>query len=162
MLPWYRLAVGKPGDEWKATSVCRTGWTVARSSQRQAPHASRADDYHSDHDRGLPLADFLRFQPLRIASSASTFLAGHEEERLACKIEWWGVGMFICLEWGTDCLHVARPMPLSSQNPHRLLHHIKIRHGFSFLVLAYPGCPGKEAVKQVFIKSHSLLSLLGT
>ena len=34
----------------------------------------------------------------------------------ACKIEWWGVGVVICLERGADCLHVVQLMPLPSQN----------------------------------------------
>ena len=32
------------------------------------------------------------------------------------KIEWWGVDVVICLEWGADCLHVVQLMPLPSQN----------------------------------------------
>ena len=34
--------------------------------------------------------------------------------------------------------------------PHHLLLHY-IGNGFTFLVLAYSGCPGKEAVKPVFV-----------
>jgi len=56
--------------------------------------------------------------------------------------EWWGAGVAICLERGAD-LHMAQVMPLlltvSCSN--------KIQIGFTFLVPAYPGCPGKEAVK---------------
>jgi len=43
---------------------------------------------------------------------------------------WWGVGVVVCLERGAD-LHMAQLMLI----------------GFIFLVPAYPGCPGKEAVK---------------
>ena len=28
------------------------------------------------------------------------------------KIEWWGVGVVICLVWGADCLHMVHVMPL--------------------------------------------------
>ena len=33
------------------------------------------------------------------------------------KIEWWGVGVVICLDRGSDCLHMVQLMPLSSQTP---------------------------------------------
>ena len=37
------------------------------------------------------------------AFSALTLLVGRQEGHLACKItEWWGFGMVICLERGTD------------------------------------------------------------
>ena len=56
--------------------------------------------------------------------------------------EWWGTGMVICLERGAD-LHMAQLMPL----PLIVSCSSKIQIGFTFLVAAYPGCPGKEAVK---------------
>ena len=37
------------------------------------------------------------------------------------KIEWWGVGVDICLERGADCLHMVQLMPL---HPHHLLPHL--------------------------------------
>jgi len=58
------------------------------------------------------------------------------------KNEWWGVGMVVCLERGAD-LHMAQLMPL----PLTVSCFRKIQIGFAFLVPAYPGCPGKEAVK---------------
>jgi len=36
------------------------------------------------------------------------------------KIEWRGVGVVICLEWGEGCLHMVQLMPLLSQNPPHL------------------------------------------
>jgi len=56
--------------------------------------------------------------------------------------EWWGTGVVICLERGAD-LHMAQLMPL----PVTVSCSSKIQIGFTFLVPAYPGCPGKEAVK---------------
>ena len=50
--------------------------------------------------------------------------------------------MVICLEPGAD-LHMAQLMPL----PLGVSCSSKIQIGFTFLVPAYPGCPGKEAVK---------------
>ena len=81
--------------------------------------------------------------------SALTLLVGRQEEHPACKkIEWWGVGVVICVERGADCLHMAQLMPLPSENP-IISCLISIQTDFTFLVLAYPGCPGKEAIKQV-------------
>ena len=56
--------------------------------------------------------------------------------------QWWGTGMVICLERGAD-LHMAQLMPL----PLTVSCSSKIQIGFTFLVPAYPGCPGKEAIK---------------
>ena len=36
------------------------------------------------------------------------------------KIEWWGVGVVICLERDADCLHMVQLMPLPSQTPSSL------------------------------------------
>jgi len=33
------------------------------------------------------------------------------------KIEWWCVGLVICLQWGADCLNMVQLMPLPSLNP---------------------------------------------
>jgi len=60
--------------------------------------------------------------------------------------EWWGAGMVISLEQGAD-LHTAQLMPL----PLTVSCFSKIQIGFSFLVLAYPGSPGKKAVKRVCV-----------
>jgi len=46
------------------------------------------------------------------AFSALTLLVGQDEGHPACKNEWWGAGMVICLEQGVD-LHMAQLMPLS-------------------------------------------------
>jgi len=68
------------------------------------------------------------------AFSALTLLVGQQEG--------WGAGMVICLERCAD-LHMAQLMPL----PLAVSCSSKIQIGFTFLVPAYPGCPGKEAVK---------------
>jgi len=52
--------------------------------------------------------------------------------------------MVICLEQRAD-LHMAQLMPL----PLTVSCFSKIQISFTFLVPAYPGCPGKEAVKRV-------------
>ena len=52
--------------------------------------------------------------------------------------------MVICLERGADLL-MAQPMPL----PFTVSCFSKIQIGFTFLVPAHPGSPGKRAVKRV-------------
>ena len=79
--------------------------------------------------------------------SALTLLVGQQEGHPACKkTEWWGAGVFICLERGAD-LHMAQLMPL----PLTVSCFSKIPTGFTFLVLAHPGSPGKRAIKQVCV-----------
>jgi len=56
--------------------------------------------------------------------------------------EWWGAGMVVCLERGAD-LHMTQLMPL----PLTVSRFSKIQIGFTFLVPASPGSPGKRAVK---------------
>jgi len=62
------------------------------------------------------------------------------------KNEWWGTGVVICLERGAD-LHIAQLMPL----PLTVSCFSKIQIGFTFLVPAYLGSPGKKAVKRVCV-----------
>jgi len=52
----------------------------------------------------------------------------------------------ICLELGAD-IHMAQLMPL----PLAISCFSKIQTGFTFLVPAYPGCPGQRAVKRVCV-----------
>ena len=54
--------------------------------------------------------------------------------------------MVICLERGAN-LHMVQLMPL----PLTVSCSSKIQIGFTFLVPAYPGCPGKEAVKWLLL-----------
>jgi len=70
-------------------------------------------------------------------------VGGRQEGHPACKkTEWWGAGMIVCLERDAD-LHMAQLMPL----PFTVSCSSKIKICFTFLVPAYPDCPGKEAVK---------------
>ena len=82
-----------------------------------------------------------------VAFSALTLLVGRQEGHPACKkLEWWGTGMVICLERDAD-LHVAQLMPL----PLTVSCFSKIQIGFTFLVPAHLGSPGKRAVKHVCV-----------
>jgi len=62
------------------------------------------------------------------------------------KTEWWGSGVVICLEQGAD-LHMAQLMPV----PLTVSCSSKIQIGFTFLVPADLGSPGKRAVKRVCV-----------
>jgi len=73
-----------------------------------------------------------------IAFSALTLLVGRQEWHLAFKKEWWGAGVVVCLERRAD-LHMAQLMPL----PLTISCFSKIQIGFTFLVPAHPGSPGK-------------------
>ena len=81
---------------------------------------------------------------LQNAFSALTLLVGWQEGRPACKKQWCGASVVICLERGAN-LHVAELMPL----PLTVSCFSKIQLGFTFLVPAHPGSPGKRAVKRV-------------
>ena len=80
------------------------------------------------------------------AFSALTLLVGRQEGHPACKKQWWGTGVVVCLEQGAD-LHTVQLMPL----PLTVSRSSNIQIGFTFLVPAYPGCPGKEAVKWLLL-----------
>ena len=54
------------------------------------------------------------------------------------KTEWWGAGVVICLKWGAD-LHMPQLMPLPLTDS----CFSKIQIGFTFLVPAHLGSPGK-------------------
>jgi len=73
-----------------------------------------------------------------------TLLVGRQDGHPVCKKQWWGTGVVICLERGAD-LHMAPLMPL----PLTVSCSSKIQIGFAFLVLAYTGCHGKEAVQRL-------------
>jgi len=75
-------------------------------------------------------------------NSALTLLVGRHEE--ACKnwvVRYWRG--YLSLEWGANYLHMVQLMPLPP-------HHLLLQYNpewFTFLVPAFPGCPGKKAVK---------------
>ena len=83
---------------------------------------------------------------LRLTFSASTLLVGRQEGHPACKNWVVGAGMVVCLEWDAD-LHMAQLMP----RPLTISRFSKIQIGFTFLLPAYPGSPGKRSIKQVWV-----------
>ena len=63
--------------------------------------------------------------------------------------------MVVYLVRGAD-LHMAQLMPL----PLTVSCSSKIQIGFTFLVPAYPGCPGKEAVKWLYRGTSSVIHMV--
>jgi len=87
------------------------------------------------------------------AFSALTLLVGQQEGHPACKkLEWWVAGMVICLERGAD-LHMAQLMPL----PLTVSCFSKIQIGFTFLVTAHLGSPGKGPLNGCVLNGCVLL-----
>ena len=94
-------------------------------------------------------ADLHIAQLMPLPLTALMLLVGWQEGHPACKkTEWWGADMVICLEQGAD-LHIAQLMPL----PLTVSCFSKIQTGFTFLVPAHPGSPGKRAVKWVCVRN---------
>jgi len=81
---------------------------------------------------------------LPVAFSALTPLVGWQEGHPACKNLSGGV-----LAWLSVWSEMQTCIWPSWCHCHSLLLISKIQIGFTFLVLAYPGSPGKRAVKQV-------------
>ena len=64
------------------------------------------------------------------------------------KTEWWGAGVVVCLQQrDLHYLHMAQLMPL----PLTVSCFTKTQIGFTFLVPAHLGSPGKRAVKWVCV-----------
>ena len=81
------------------------------------------------------------------ALSLLPLLVGWQKGHPACKKQSGEVlAVIVCLEQDAD-LHTAQLMPL----PLTVSCFSKIQIGFTFLVLAHLGSPGKRAVKQVCV-----------
>jgi len=91
---------------------------------------------------------FTSIQSFQFAFSALTVLVGRQKEHPACKrltedvLTWlsvWSEVQVICT-WSSWC------------HCHPIIScFMKTQTGLTFLVLAYPGCPGKEVVKWVSV-----------
>jgi len=89
--------------------------------------------------------------------SALTLLVGRQEGHPACKkTEWWSAGVVVCLERGAD-LHMAQLKLL----PLTVSCFSKIQIGFTFLVPAHLGSPGKTAVKRVSLSVNGQKCICG-
>jgi len=79
--------------------------------------------------------------------SALTLLVGQQEGHPACKKLSGGLLVWLSVWSESADLHMAQLMPLS----HTVSCYSKIQIGFTFLVLAHPGSPGKRAFKRVCV-----------
>ena len=90
---------------------------------------------------------FIWFLVINFAFSALMLLVGRQEGHPACKkTEWCCAGMVICLDRDA-VLHMAQLMPL----PLTISCFSRIQIGFTFLVPAHPGSPGKRTIKRVCV-----------
>jgi len=95
----------------------------------------------------------LKYTLLLSYFSALMLLFGRQEGHPACKkTEWWVAGMIICLERGADS-HMAQLMLL----PLTVSCFSKIQIGFTFLVPAHLGSPGKRAIKRVCLSTQLMI-----
>ena len=89
-------------------------WTICKSAPRSrqitmpAPNRSvflqtRCPSCRPTNSVKALKAYFQIFAPSRLFHSISVLWHCWLEEHVACKIEWWGVGVVICLEQGADC-----------------------------------------------------------
>jgi len=83
---------------------------------------------------------------LVVLDHAFTLLVGWQEAYVLSKTELSGAGVVVCPERGAD-LQVAQLMPLLLT----VSCFSKIHIGFTFLVPAHLGSPGKRAVKRVCV-----------
>ena len=62
------------------------------------------------------------FQKVSLPSELWHCWFGARKSIWPVNVEWWGVGVVVCLERGADCLHVVQLMPLHPQTHHLLPH----------------------------------------
>jgi len=118
--------------------VCRYNWHSAGSLGWQSPVLKYKYIFQTK---------YMEVILSNSAFSALMLLAGRQEGHPACKkLEWWGTGMVISLKRDAD-LHMAQLMPLLLT----VSCFSKIQIGFTFLVPAHQGSPGKRAVKRVCV-----------
>ena len=75
-----------------------------------------------------------------LISDALALLVGRQEGHPACKkTEWWGAGVVVCLESGTD-LHMAQlmPLPLAACSSALLLGRFDCIYSFIWLAERLP------------------------
>ena len=99
--------------------------------------------------RDVTIKQIAKFTTNISAFSALTLLVGRQEGHPACKKLSGGVLAWLSVwsEVQTAELHMAQLMPL----PLTVSCFSKIQIGFTFLVPAHPGRPGKRAVERVYV-----------
>ena len=136
----------KSANETQACSGVRTAAQIVRPLSGVACRTTACIAFQTS-SRQRPKARFTEYLTIYRKNYLQCFDAVGWAAGMASnlyKTEWWGAGVVICLEQGAD-LHVAQLMPL----PLTVSCFSKIQIGFTFLVPAHLGSPGKRAVKRV-------------
>ena len=63
----------------------------------------------------LRLLCFSIVMPSVLLSAFGALTVGRQEEHPACRNEWWGVAVVVCLKHGADCVSMVQLMPLHSK-----------------------------------------------
>ena len=109
----------------------------------------QAKQMHADNSH-LQAMTIFRFHLLLLCYQPSVLWhcwLGVRKSIRPVKIEWWGVGVVICLERGADCLHMVQLMSLHPKTPSSLAS-FKSRVVLSFLYRLTQAVL-KEAVKSI-------------
>ena len=131
----------KPNDMTQYDSFACTSRSALQRRFCCSLHATETIRRPLRTDSFIPRANRPLLQILPTLAALCFFTTDYTECSLG---EWWGAGVVICLERGAD-LHTTQLMTL----PLTVYCSSKIQIGFTFLVPAYPGCSGKEAVKSL-------------
>jgi len=127
----------------KTTTGTAVGQRICQPTIYQAAYVSLACFHHSAHNMYNNITFSLSCCLQCFAFSALTLLVGRQEGHPACKKQSGGVLAWLSVWSEVPDWHIAQLMPL----PLTVSCSSKIQIDFTFLVPAYPGCPGKEAVK---------------
>jgi len=123
-------------DVQKLCNMCvlSLSWNFFVSHDKYiARPSSKEPRWYTDNTTGTgglctldPLSTHTSLPPLLQNPGGATGESVHP-----VKIQWWRVGMVICLEQGADCLHMVQLMPLPSRNP-TISCLIKIQTGLRY------------------------------
>jgi len=139
--------------------LCYTGvsdWQTSGRDPHQLPRSAAFQVPHASEVSGGSEHSILALYPVGRAFSALTLLVGRQEEHPACKrfsdqvLAWlslWSEMQMMCI-WSSWC------------HCHPIISCcMKIQIGLTFLMPAYPGCSGKEAVKRASLCMPSGLEM---
>ena len=122
----HLLLRGLHGIQWPSqnsrASVCLSVLSIDSSSSRRRVCCWSWMRAHSRYwSIAVPAAQHmgrLNCDPIVKRSSVLWHCwLGIRKSILPIKIEWWGVGVVIYVEWGADCLHLVQLMPLYPKTP---------------------------------------------
>jgi len=131
-----------PLTHWYVVCDSNSNTDIAVRWPRRDARLSWLRDVHKSTFTSMTLKHRVLRDAVSIAFSALTLLVGCHEEHPACKIEWWGAGVVICLQRRTNDLHMVYCHSIISC-------FIKIQNGLTFLVPAYPVAAKWQSVSRI-------------